>query len=81
MLLWLDSVLPGIAEARRRRTVFTPVSGQGSKILFSCTYIIFLIQISSWTRLGKCREDGKMKGTALASSSAAWSSEELGSGH
>lgn len=60
----------------------TPVSGQGSKTIFSCTYIIFLIQTSSWARLGKCRvDDGKIKGTALASSSAAWNSEELGSGH
>lgn len=42
----------------------------------------FLIQTSSWTGLGKCREeDGKIKGTASASSSATWNSVGLGSGH
>lgn len=46
-------------------------------MLFGCIYIIYLIQTSSWTGLGKCREeDGKIKGTALA-----WKTVELGSGH
>lgn len=59
-----------------------PWSVQGSKMLFfGCIYIIFLIQTSCWTRHGKCREeDGKAKDTALASSSATWSSVELSSG-